>query len=101
MAELRFTAAARQDLVDIFEELTSRVSLAIAERYEHRFDDAFDLFERYPGLGAPRSELGEGTRIWAVPPYVIFYELAVGDVLVLRVLHGHRAIKPGLLRSED
>ena len=95
MADVAFARAAFADLVSIADELTLRAGLAVAERYERRFNDAFDLFERHPGLGAPRSELGTRTRIWTVPPYVIFYDQTGTEVMVL---HGSRNITPDMLR---
>lgn len=97
MADVAFARAALADLVSIADELTLRAGLAVTERYERRFNDAFDLFERHPGLGAPRPELGMTTRIWTVLPYVIFYDQAGTDVL-LRILHGSRNIAPDMVR---
>lgn len=71
MGDVTFARAAVADLVSITDVLAARAGLAVAERYERRFTDAFDLFERHPGIGAPRPEIGVETRIWTVPPYVI------------------------------
>ena len=98
MPEVTFTRAARDDLVTISDDLILRAGLAVAERYLRRFYDAFDLFERHPGLGAPRPALGAATRLWAVPPYVVFYDQTGSSVLVLRVLHGRRNITPDMIR---
>ena len=98
MGEVRFTRAALADLVMIAEDLSVQASTAVAERYERRVIDAFDLFERHPSLGSPRPELGAATRLWTVPPYVIFYDQNASDVTVLRVLHGSRKITPDVLR---
>jgi plasmid stabilization system protein ParE len=70
VTEVTYTAAARADLIRIIDDLAQRAGLAVAERYERRFNDALDLFERHPAIGAPRPSLGATTRLWAVPPYV-------------------------------
>ena len=98
MPEVSFTRAAKGDLVHITDELAVRAGVAVAERYERRFNDAFDLFERHPGLGSPRPAFGPETRLWAVPPYVIFDDQTSSGVVILRVLHGRRNITPEHLR---
>ena len=98
MANVDFAKAALVDLVTIADDLSLRASVSVAQRYASRFNDAFDLFERHPGLGAPRPELGVVTRLWTVPPYAIFYDQNGSDVIVLRVLHGSRKIMPEMLR---
>ena len=98
MPEVYFSRAALSDLAHIADDLAVRAGVAVAERFERRFNDAFDLFERHPDLGSPRPEFGPKTRLWAVPPYVIFYDRSGSGVVILRVLHGRRKITPDQLR---
>jgi toxin ParE1/3/4 len=53
----------------------------------------------FPGIGAPRPGLGDGIRIYVIDPYVVIYEGGQDSdtVIVHRVVHGHRDIKPDLI----
>lgn len=44
-----------------------------------------------------RTEFGEGRRILLAHPYRVFYRVIDGQVMVQRILHGSRKIKPGML----
>jgi toxin ParE1/3/4 len=41
-------------------------------------------------MGRVRDELLPGLRSFAMPPYVIFYEVIDDGVAIVRVLHGAR-----------
>lgn len=66
----------------------------VALRYAAAFDACFARLETFPGLGAPRPELGAGVWLSSVSPYLIF---SVSDesakmVTVLRIFHERRKI---------
>ena len=45
-----------------------------------------------PGIGTPRSELGEGIRMFPHGRYLIFYRGAQAGVRIERIMHGARDI---------
>jgi plasmid stabilization system protein ParE len=55
-----------------------------------------------PGSGPRRRDFGPNVRTIVVNPYVIFYDdlSADGNVVILRILHGHRNITEGMIKPE-
>jgi toxin ParE1/3/4 len=51
----------------------------------------------FPRIGTPRDDFRPGTRVSAARPYLIFHTIADDAVIILRVLHGARDIKPEML----
>jgi plasmid stabilization system protein ParE len=100
MARLIITVAARTDLTGIIDYLEARAGTAVARRYAVEFDAALDRISEFPALGSPRPELGPGTRLVVISPYLVLYEHRSADetAVVLRVLDGRRNITGALLR---
>lgn len=74
MAKVVVTALADSDLAEIIAYLAERGTPGIAERYAREFDAVFTRLGEFPGLGAPRPQLGANARIAIVPPYVAVYD---------------------------
>jgi toxin ParE1/3/4 len=51
----------------------------------------------FPASGRTRPEFGEGVRSFPVLPYVAFYRVARGRVIIIRILHAHRDLKGPLM----
>lgn len=51
---------------------------------------------RNPRAGRLRQDLGPDIRSFPVLPYVVFYRIKRGRIDVVRILHGHRDIRPPL-----
>ena len=99
MARLVVSATAHSDIRGIIDDLEERAGRRIALRFALDFDATFERLAAMPGIGSPRPALGPGVRMAMVEPYLIFYEISVsGDVLVLRILHGHRNITTELIQ---
>ena len=56
------------------------------------------LLAENPEMGRTRNDLETNLRSFPVGNYVIFYEVIVGGIEVLRVLHGARDI-PDIFES--
>jgi toxin ParE1/3/4 len=98
MARVIVTALARRDVRRILSDLYERAGLRVATRYATAFKTAYRRLATIPAAGPPRPALGPLARIAVVPPYIIVYDYAGDEVMVLRVLHGKRNITRNLVR---
>lgn len=80
---------AYQDERDIFLTIAEDNPSA-AERFLSAIYDAEDRLAEFPMLGRAREDLGPSIRSWTIEPYLIFYAVEPGVVVVLRILHGAR-----------
>ena len=99
MAKVELSPQFRRDLLGILGHLSDVAGVRVARKYEARFKQAVGLVRDFPGIGTPRPELGAGTRLLLVDPYLIFYDGAPAceHVRVLRILHGRREISEGII----
>jgi toxin ParE1/3/4 len=94
VAKLRYTAAARDDLVEIAVYITRESGHPATARSFTQFlrQRCTELAASPLQLGRLRPELGVDIRSFAVGNYVIFFRY-VGDILeVINILEGHRDI---------
>ena len=91
----RVAPSAERDLDDIWLYVARESgSIEIANRLVDSITDRFFLLTSFPYMGRSRDEdFGPGCRTFAVGEYVIVYEVAGEDVLILRVAHGQRDIE--------
>jgi len=85
----RLSALAEQDLEEIWSYVAEDASPATADRLIDAIVDRFELLVEQPRMGRLRPEFGGGVRSFTVENHVIYYRHD-GDVLIARVLHGHR-----------
>lgn len=97
MARVVILPPAEQDIVEIGRHLTDNAGPAISYAMVERIFSKIELVGEFPGVGSPRDDFRTGTRVSAVRPYLIFYTVADDAVVILRVLHAARDIKPELL----
>jgi len=99
MAKVSLSARARRDLLSLLADLADVAGTQTARKYDTKFKRVIRRLARFPGIGAPRPQLGAETRLVSVNPYLIFYDGGPksGTVHVLRILHGRRNITPGLV----
>jgi len=89
----RLSTAAVDDLVEVWSYVALESSATTADRLIDSIAERFTLIAAFPQLGRRRNhDLGLEVRSFPVGEYVIFYEIEHEDVLILRVLHGHRDI---------
>lgn len=86
---IRFLSIAFRDLDEI-ETYIARDNPAAARRVIERIARQIDKLKLIPYLGRPGEVAG--TRILVVPrlPYVVIYEIAGGEVVVVGIMHGAR-----------
>ena len=83
---------ATEDLFAIQEWYDARGASAAADRILRAISDHCELLAKQPGIGHLRPRLGADLRSFPVHPYLIFYQPEGADIVILRVLHGHRRI---------
>jgi toxin ParE1/3/4 len=104
MASVRLSTVAQADFDEIIDHLTDVAGNKVAGDWTMRLQAGVNWLVEFPGMGAPREQLGPETRVVSVNPYLIFYDGGPrsATVHVLRILHGHRNITPGLIaRGRD
>ncbi len=92
MAKVRYTASAKDDLLEIW-LVIAQDNPAAADRVLDTLDEAAQLLATQPRMGWERPELAAGIRSFPTkPPYIIFHLEARDGVTVVRVLHHARDV---------
>jgi toxin ParE1/3/4 len=99
MAEVRLSAAARADLVEIRRYSLERFGAAAADRYFLEFNRVFTLLANQPLAGVAQPELGPTVRRFTQGSHRVLYRVEVDAVRVIRVLHHARRIDPSMIDS--
>ncbi len=100
MADVRFSSAARSDLVIIDEYSARQFGDDVTDVYARGFMEAFDLLARHPHTGAGWERLGEGIRCLTHRQHRIFYHIDGDTVLIARILH-HAMDERAALRGKS
>ncbi|HEU5342276.1 type II toxin-antitoxin system RelE/ParE family toxin [Edaphobacter sp.] len=90
----RVAIRAEIDLDDIWYYIAKESSsIEIADHLVDSITNRFFLLAKYPYLGRSRDhEFGSGIRSFPIGEYVVLYAVEGTEVLILRVVHGHRDI---------
>ncbi len=84
MVELRLSAEADADLVDIWRWGFERFGAESADAYMRTLGEAFDLLRRFPEAGAVRDDVRPPVRSFGCRSHRLFYDLGEDGVLVVR-----------------
>ena len=84
----RLSAAAEEDLIDIYTRGAVEFGLDRAARYYRRLFDAFQFLAENPLVAPVRPELHHMARVHPVGMHIVIYQVRAGDVFILRVRHG-------------
>ena len=88
----RLSQAAEADLDEIWLHVTEHSSAETADRLVDRLTGAFLMLARHPFAGRARDDLRAGYRSFPMGNYLVRSRMRDRDVLILRVLHGHRDV---------
>ncbi len=95
MPRILFTLQARSDTEEIWDYVADNVSPGNAEALTKKINDVLHLILEQPFLGRSVEDYRKNTRRVVIDQrYLIFYEPINEGILVLRVLHGKRLIRP-------
>jgi toxin ParE1/3/4 len=98
MLEVRKSARAERDLINIWRYGYEEWGEAEADRYAHRVEEALQRLRLQPGIGVDSGEIMPGLRRWRVGEHHIYYEFDAVRLYVVRVL-GTRQDAPTRLRE--
>lgn len=82
--------AAEEDIVDIAEEGVRLFGAAQARQYHEDLFTIFNLIAANPRMARERFEISPPVRIHPFKAHLVVYRIEEGgDILVIRVRHGH------------
>ncbi len=92
---LRFTPAARRDLVHIYRYIADQSgSMATARVFVQKLRTKCSDFARLPAImGKSRSELGRDIRSFSYKNYVLLFRYSDNRLEIVRIIEGHRDIE--------
>ena len=83
------SSLAEDDVRTIWERIAIE-NLSAADRMVDRITAVFDQLAAHPESGEKLIHRTRSIRRVTVPPFVVYYRFAGGDVNIVRVLHGSR-----------
>jgi len=93
--QVRHTARARRDLLDIWIDIALD-DPAAADRVYGRLEARVQILERFPEIGEARPDIANDARVLVERPYLIVYRILSESVQTVRVLHGARYVDAAL-----
>jgi toxin ParE1/3/4 len=90
MMRVVWSPDAEGDLIGLWAYLEREASATTADAQITRLHEASQKLAELPHAGRRRNELMPGLRSRLVSPYLVFYRVDVGEVQIVRVLHGSR-----------
>ena len=85
---VRLRPKAAQDLTRIYEYSYQEFGSIRAEQYIKDLDSAFHKLAEEPSLGRDYGHIRRGLFAYKIVSHIIFFKLAVNEILIIRVLHG-------------
>ncbi len=98
MPEYRLSGKADEDLGEIYVFSHQRFGEAKADAYLLALEERFSILADQPSLGRPIGHIREGYLRWDHESHAIFYKTTEDGIIIMRVLHGMRDVRP-LLRE--
>lgn len=87
--KVRFNPKARADLQSAVRYFAAE-SKKVARSWAASIRDNCARLGETPGLGVPKPELGPNVRMLVVGSYLVFYEVGLNGVEIIRIMHGAR-----------
>lgn len=92
--KVKYSPAAVDDMDEIFSYI-SKDDVSAAENLLQKLDQQISNLENFPEMGSVLSEdeyllVQRGYRFIVVQPYLVFYRVIQGTVIIHRILHGRR-----------
>lgn len=93
-SKINYSPAAVDDLDEIFSYISSENASA-ADSMLQKLDDSISNLAGFPNMGSVLQEddynlTSRGYRFITVEPYLVFYRILGGTVVIHRILHGRR-----------
>jgi len=92
MTQVLYAQSARSDLLEAWLFIAEE-NMSAADRVLEAIEHEAATLSLQPKMGRARPELGKDVRSWPTStPYVLFYQLSLSGLTVLRVLHHARDV---------
>jgi toxin ParE1/3/4 len=92
MPDIRRTAQAEEDLIDLWQYVTQD-NPGAADRLLDEIEDKCALLAANPQLGPARPDIAADCRYFPVGRYLILYRLIPDGIEVVRVVQGSRRLE--------
>jgi toxin ParE1/3/4 len=89
---VRFTARAREDLLDIWLYVAEHSSEAVADRIYDSIESGCDRLKEHPQLGRSRPEIHEEARSLVIDRWLALYRITESGAQIVRIVDGARDI---------
>ena len=90
MSRVRFTARARDDLLEIWLYIAGNGSEAVADRVLDTIEQSCCLLKDHPRLGRARPEIQTEARSIAIERWIALYRVTEDGAQIVRILDGAR-----------
>ncbi len=90
MTRVRFTARAREDLLDIWLYVAARSSETVADRVYDGIEQTCGLLKDHPHLGRARPEIHEDARSLVIDRWLALYRVTENGAQIVRIIDGAR-----------
>jgi toxin ParE1/3/4 len=90
LSRVRFTARAREDLLDIWLYVATRNSEAVADRVLDSIEESCCLLKDHPRLGRARPEIQPEARSIVIERWLALYRVTEDGAQIVRVIDGAR-----------
>jgi toxin ParE1/3/4 len=87
VADVKLSARAEADLLDIYDYAESAFGAYQAEAYLAGLERTFDLLANFPRVGAAVDEIVPGYRRFRFQAHVVFYSEDRSGVVIRAILH--------------
>jgi toxin ParE1/3/4 len=98
MPEIHFSAAALQDMRDIW-DYVARDSEFQADRLIARIRAKLEYIAKWPSTGRPRPELSPDCRSYPMDKYCFYFRQIEDGIALIRLLHSSRDIQKQSFRD--
>ena len=90
MTRVRFTARAREDLLDIWHFVAARNSETVADRVYDGIEQTCELLREHPQIGRARPEIHRDARSLVIDRWLALYRVTENGAEIVRIIDGAR-----------
>jgi len=90
VTQVRFTARAREDLLDIWLYVAARNSETVADRVYDGIEQTCELLREHPQIGRARPEIHRDARSLVIDRWLALYRVTENGAEIVRIIDGAR-----------
>jgi toxin ParE1/3/4 len=92
LSRVRFTARAREDLLDIWVHVARHSGESVADRVLDSIEQSSRMLQEHPRLGRARPEIQPEARSIVIERWLALYRVTEDGVQIVRILDGARDV---------